>query len=204
MTSYLDRLNLRPQERRLVVIAGVAVFIVLNWAFVVPRFKDWSTTQDKTAALNRKLKIYQAELARVTENKTREQKLIATGSEVQPAEQAILLQRTLQSLVQSSHIIVRDWGKPTVVKPVNQQTNVFFEELNQSINITAGEGDLVDFFFNLGADKSMIRVGGLELYPATAGTNLEGRVTLVASYPKKVEPKAKPAATAAVTPAKKP
>ena len=40
MTSYLDRLNLRPFEKRLVVGVGAVLFLVLNAWFVVPHFSD--------------------------------------------------------------------------------------------------------------------------------------------------------------------
>ena len=42
MTSYLDRLNLRPFEKRLVVGVGAVLFVVLNAWFVVPHFSDLS------------------------------------------------------------------------------------------------------------------------------------------------------------------
>ena len=40
MTRLLDRLNLRPQERRIVIFAAVAVFAALNWFFVKPYFGE--------------------------------------------------------------------------------------------------------------------------------------------------------------------
>ena len=40
MTSYLDRLNLRPFEKRLVVGVGAVLFVVLNAWFVFPHFSD--------------------------------------------------------------------------------------------------------------------------------------------------------------------
>ena len=39
MNSYLDKLNLRPQERRLLVLVGLIVFVVLNFWFVRPHFR---------------------------------------------------------------------------------------------------------------------------------------------------------------------
>ena len=38
MTSILDKLNLSPQERRLVVIVAIVVFIVLNVWLIWPEF----------------------------------------------------------------------------------------------------------------------------------------------------------------------
>ena len=39
--SLFDKLNLRPNERRLVIIVLIVVFIILNFIFVWPRFGDW-------------------------------------------------------------------------------------------------------------------------------------------------------------------
>ena len=47
MSSYLDRLNLRPFEKRLVVGVGVVLFIVVNAVFVVPHFSDLSQARER-------------------------------------------------------------------------------------------------------------------------------------------------------------
>ena len=41
MTQFLDQLNLRPNERRVVVVVGLVLFIMLNLWLVRPRFHDW-------------------------------------------------------------------------------------------------------------------------------------------------------------------
>jgi len=40
MNTFLDKLNLRPQERRLVVMGSAALFIVLQFWLVWPHFND--------------------------------------------------------------------------------------------------------------------------------------------------------------------
>src|SRR5208282_1928997 len=40
MNSFLDQLNLTPQERRIVVAIAVVVFVVLNLLLVWPHFSD--------------------------------------------------------------------------------------------------------------------------------------------------------------------
>ena len=40
MTSFFDKLNLRPGEPRLLVLVGLAGFVVLNVIFVWPRFGE--------------------------------------------------------------------------------------------------------------------------------------------------------------------
>ena len=66
MTSYLDRLNLRPFEKRLVVGVGAVLFLVLNAWFVVPHFSDLSKARDNRAEALKKLDSWQAEIDQMT------------------------------------------------------------------------------------------------------------------------------------------
>ena len=204
MTSYFDRLNLRPQERRLVVLSGTMFFVMLNLWFVKPHFRDWRDLGDRLNTANSKLKRYQAEATRLPEYETLRKDLEAAGANVLPAGQSLLLLRTVQLLTLSNHVYVSVWGKAAEVKPTGQQTNSFIEEWNLTLRFNAGESDLVDFLYNLGAGNSLIRVGSMELYPGPAVTNLEGSLTLVATYQKREETKKPAPPRAAVTPAKKP
>jgi hypothetical protein len=203
MTSYFDRLNLRPQERRLVVLSGTMFFVMLNLWFVKPHFKDWRDLGDRLEASSGKLKRFQAEASRLTEYDSKRKELESAGANVLPAGQSLLLLRTVQTLTSSSHINVPNWGSPSYVKPTGQQTNTFIEEWNLTLRFVAGESDLLDFLYSLGTGNSLIRVGSLELYPGPTATNLEGSLTLVATYQKKDEPK-NPAPRAVATPVKQP
>ena len=62
MTSYLDRLNLRPFEKRLVVGVGAVLFVVLNAWFVVPHFSDLSEARDRRLKALKKLDEWQIEI----------------------------------------------------------------------------------------------------------------------------------------------
>ena len=62
MTGYLDRLNLRPFEKRLVVGVGAVFFLVLNAWFVVPHFSDLSKARDNREEALKKLDRWQAEI----------------------------------------------------------------------------------------------------------------------------------------------
>ena len=50
--SIFDKLNLRPQERRLVVIVGLIIFVLLNMWFVWPYFDDWGRVRGEIARAN--------------------------------------------------------------------------------------------------------------------------------------------------------
>ena len=50
MSTSLDSLNLRPQEKRILVVIAVVVFVVLNLVLVVPRFKDYGKIKEQLKA----------------------------------------------------------------------------------------------------------------------------------------------------------
>ena len=59
MTNPLDKLNLRPFEKRLVVGVLVVVFIVINAVFVFPYFSEWSKVQWRMSQAKDKLEKWQ-------------------------------------------------------------------------------------------------------------------------------------------------
>jgi Tfp pilus assembly protein PilO len=205
MTSFMDRWNLRPQERRLVVVVAAVFFVMLNIWFVWPYFKEWQTVEDQRERNQRTLNRYRMEIANAPAYETKLSKLEADGgAKVLPAEQSIDFLRTVQSLAKSNHVEITRSGQPIKSAAVN--TNSFFEEVSLPIDVTTAEKDLVDFLYELGSGNSMIRVRDLQLSPGSTGTNLSGRITLVASYQKAVEkpstqaPEAKVSSAPAVQP----
>src|SRR5437879_4010008 len=62
MSSLFDKLNLRPQERRLVVIVAIVVFVVLNFWLVIPMFGEYGKYERRTLDANATLKKYQDEI----------------------------------------------------------------------------------------------------------------------------------------------
>ena len=62
MNSLFDKLNLRPNERRLVIGVALGVFIILNWIFVWPRFGDWGRLQKRQREADDLLRRFRAEV----------------------------------------------------------------------------------------------------------------------------------------------
>jgi hypothetical protein len=178
----LDRLNLRPQERRFVVIAGLVVFLVINIWFVWPHFGDWGIVQNRTAQTQRTLKLYQDEIARVPSYQAKQAKLQAQGSDV--LSQELDLQRNIQAKATSSGVLVTRWDPRG--KSGGSKTNQFFEEQLLTIDCTTGPKELVTFLVDVAAGNSMIRVREMNLRPDGSQTKLLANITFVASYQKKV------------------
>jgi hypothetical protein len=186
MTTFLDRWNLQPQERRLVVIVAAILFGMLNLWFVWPHFKDWQQVKDGREQAQRKLGRYTNEVARVPEYERKLKVLEKLGSPVIPSEQTLDFYRAVQTLGKLKGVRIDQQGQPTAVKETTGNTNSFFEKLTLNIRVTTGESELVDFLYELGEGNSMIRVADMRLNPAPGAnpTNLSGTITLVASYQK--------------------
>ena len=191
MTGYLDRLNLRPFEKRLVVGVGAVLFLVLNAWFVVPHFSDLSRAKKQREETLEKLKGWQAEIDQKGKYDLGIKRIIQESQEVPTEDQQNQFARAIQNQQAQSGVGIPSFGRTTT------QTNQFFLELTQLISVQSGEAQLVDFLYNLGSGNSLIRVRDLSLRPDAPRQQLSGSVKLVASYqknpPKKTAPSASPA-----------
>lgn len=188
MTNPLDKLNLRPFERRLVVGVLLLVFlIVVIW--ICPRPSDWHEAQYRLADARAKLATYQAAIAQKADYEKKIHAFETEGaSPVAPDDQANQFLRTVQNQAAVSGVSILSISRQTTA------TNVFFLEQRQTFTVQATEEQLVDFLFQLGSGDSIIRARGLSLRPNPARQQLSGNIDLVASYQK--NPAAKKTAAA--------
>jgi type II secretory pathway component PulM len=187
MTSYLDRLNLRPFEKRLVVGVGAILFVVLNAWFVWPHFSDLSDAKWRRAQALKKLEGWQAEIDQTKKYQAGINRMIKASQEVPTEEQQNQFARTIQNQQVQSGVGIQNFGRTTT------RTNQFFLELTQMLIVESGEAQLVDFLYSLGAGNSLIRVRDLGLKPNAVRQALSGNINLVASYQKNPPKKPAPA-----------
>lgn len=203
MKSFFDKLNLRPQERRMVVIVGIVIFIVINVVFVRPIFGEYGRTMNDMSKAQQQLNRYQTEINKKPQYERQLHELESSGSFVAQEEQASKLMGDVTSQAALSGVTVTRYD-PTP-RGASGKTNSFFEEQTMSISVNMGEKELIDFLYNLGSGGSLVRVRNLNLSPEVPNRyRLQGNLTLVESFQKK--PPAKSAATAstASAPAKSP
>ncbi|KAB2657626.1 MAG: hypothetical protein DVB32_08170 [Verrucomicrobia bacterium] len=198
MNSLLDKLNLRPQERRIVVGVGVLVFVVLNLLFVMPHLNDLGKTELALDRARRSLQTYETEIAKTSISKERLKVLQGTGSEVLNEE--LQLQRIVQTEATTSGLMVNRYDPRPRVSIT--KTNQFFEDQFLTIDFNSDGKSLVDFLSNLALGNSMIRVREMNIKPDASQTRLVGSLLFVASYQKKQAAAPTPARLAATTPAK--
>ncbi|MBM3839231.1 MAG: hypothetical protein FJ398_14940 [Verrucomicrobia bacterium] len=197
MSSFLGKLNLRPNERRLLVFVATVVFIVLNIWLVWPRFKDWKLVKAGYEQALTEMRRYQKEIDQAPRYETKLRDLESLGSNVIPEEQELDLVRTVQNQTRQSGVFVSQQdARP---KTSSTKTNQFFEEQTLSMGIESRNEELVNFLVSLASTNSLIRVQELRLRPDNPANpmKLMGSVTLVSSYQK--NPPIKPASPAPTT-----
>lgn len=178
MKGYWE--SLRPFEKRVVMAAGVLVFIVLNAWLVWPHFSDMGNVKFRIRVAQDKLANYNAEIAKKRIYMAEVRKLEGEGLAVPPEDQALQFMNAVNAQAGTSG--VRFMGTPGRIITV---TNQFFIEKSQNFSVQGGEKQLVDFLYSLGSGESLIRVRDLGIRPEPAHHELVGTVKLVASYQKK-------------------
>jgi Tfp pilus assembly protein PilO len=194
MSSFLDKLNLQPQEKRILAAVLVVAAIVITVFFIWPKRGDLAKAGAALEKSQKTLASYQAEIARVPQYEARLRELEGQGSAVLPEEQALQLMRAVQKEAQEHKVPITSTRSGTPGATPTTSTNTFFDEQTVSIGVSTGEKELVEFLHALGSGNSMIRVRDMDLKPDPPRYRLNGSVTLVASYQKKPKIAPKPAA----------
>ncbi|HYE32317.1 MAG TPA: hypothetical protein VEH27_12870 [Methylomirabilota bacterium] len=194
--SIFDKLNLRPQERRIVVGVGVLVFVIINIMFVWPQFSQWGEVQNQMGRSQSTFDRYQKELANKPTYEKRLRSLEQEGSQVLTEE--LQLDRIIASQAASAGLILNQSQR--VPRGIGANANQFFEEQAQNITYSGGPASLVNFLVKLASDNSMMRVRELRVQPDPSQTRFSGTMTIVASFQRKAP--ATPAPRALPAPAK--
>ena len=171
-----NTLNLRPAERRLLVIVGLVVFVVVNLWFIWPHFGDLRQVKAKRAQAIQKLELYQGEIDKSPEREAEVKRLESAGSNVARADQAIELLRAIQKKASANKVSITGNSRQMT------RTNEFFIEQSQNITTLSGESELVDFLYELGSGNSTIRVRDLSIRPEPQRFQLSANIKLVSSY----------------------
>lgn len=188
-----EKLNLRPSERRLLVVVALVLFVVVNIWVVWPHFGDLSDLRFKRAKALRQLEHYREEIGKMPAREAEVKRLESAGSNVAREEQAIELLRAIQRQASAHRVSITGNSRQTT------HTNEFFVEQSQNITTLSGESELVEFLYALGSGNSTIRVRDLTIRPDPSRRSLSSNIKLVSSYRAKAparKQKPRPATTA--------
>jgi len=178
MKTLFDNLNLRPGERRLIVLVAIVTFVVLNFWFVWPHRNAWKQATDDLEAARVKLEEYSATAGELD---LTSQKLSKSGASNLMAEQeSVHLLRTIQGLTAKHEVNVNRY-EPQTESPLG--TNGMFVEITLPIQfVNTWDTNLVNFLVSVSEDESLIRVRDFRVQPNSQRNGLAGRMSLVASY----------------------
>lgn len=178
MKTLFDNLNLRPGERRLIVLVAIVTFVVLNFWFVWPHRNAWKQATDDLEAARIKLEEYSATAGELD---LTSQKLSKSGASNLMAEQeSVHLLRTIQGLTAKHEVNVNRY-EPQTESPLG--TNGMFVEITLPIQfVNTWDTNLVNFLVSVSEDESLIRVRDFRVQPNSQRNGLAGRMSLVASY----------------------
>ncbi len=181
MKHYWEQL--KPNERRVVVIVGFAFFIVLNAWFVWPHFTDLRRDLARMQAGEKTLATYQATVAHKAEYERKIRDLQnGGGSQVLPEDQAIDLMRFYDQSAIANQVQVQNNSG------VRTRTNTFFLDQEVTLNVMAREKGLVGFLYSMGTGNSMVRVRNMSLRPDQSHQQINASITIIASYQKNPPP----------------
>lgn len=211
-TTFLEQLNLTPQERRIVVIIAVVVFVVLNMLLVWPHFKDLARVRQQLAETRDTMKKFNELILKDIDPSTNgfRNQLAKLQSQQGGAvvNQQVQLQKSISDQAIKTGVNISDTRPAVTAHPL---TNAFYDEQAVRVTFECQEPQLVTFLYNIGNDPAMIRVREINLHVADANRyRLKGDALLSANYakptpvaaPKAAVPSGKPAAAPA--PAKQP
>jgi Tfp pilus assembly protein PilO len=199
-TTLFDKLNLRPQERRLVVIVSLVVFILLNMWFVFPFFGEWGKVQNDLGKDSSTLDRYRKEIARKAQYDRKQRDLEQTGSEMLNSENDFM--RIITSQAASAGVYLTD-QRALAASGIGTRTNQFFQEQSISVQLNSGGKEIVDFLVGIAAQNMMIRVREMSLRPEPPQnpTKLVGSIVFAGNYARpQTNANTRAARTAAVAP----
>jgi uncharacterized protein len=201
-SSFLDQLNLTPQERRIVVVIAVIVFVVLNLLLVWPHFKDLGRVRGELEQTRKTIIKDNNAILKDNDPKDGYKKELAQLQRQQGGgvmDHQIQLQKTISDQAIKSGVNVSD-TRPAGA--VSAETNAFYDEQDVRITFESEESQLITFLYNIGNDPAMIRVSELNLRPADANRyRLKGDALLSANYARKAPVTASTSAAPGAKPA---
>jgi hypothetical protein len=175
MKRYLEQL--KPLERRWLAGIAFVVFVVLNYWFVWPHFKEWDLDKKKMETSLNTLAKFHTELNHKSEYDRKIRDLESQES-VPPEDQVIEFDRFYNNRARENKVLIMNSSRPTT------RSNAFFLEHEVSLSVQAGEKELVNFLYSLGDTNSLVRVRAMSLRPDGPHQLLNANVTIVASYQK--------------------
>jgi hypothetical protein len=195
--SAMAQLNLRPNERRILVAIGFLIFVVLNWTFVRPLFGQWDKAQKELEAARKTQQAYQTEIAKAPTYKALEEELRREGNEV--LSEQLQLQRIVVEQHAAAAGIVPSILPISAASATSSKASDFFENQVLRLDFSTYSTNFVEWLVALATGNNAIRVEDMTLKPDTTGQKISGTIKFVASYKRKTPARSAPSASTTTT-----
>ena len=186
MIETLDRMGIRPQERRSVILLLLTFLIIgtIAWLMMGPKLLQLQTSRDQYREENKEA----ANLVELRDTLQMEvETLLAESGMVSDGRQAQKLMEDIESKARRSGLnFTRDGGGQ-----VASRGNQDFEETRRTVSFQSSLVDLVEFLNNVSEGQNMIRVSAMTVQPTVDRQQVKVDLTFVASYPKPAADKSK-------------
>ena len=181
MIEALNRIGVRPQERRAAILLLLGFLVVGNvvWLFIGPELLKLQASRKDFEEKNKAM----ATLPDLVEKLDNDVKtLTAETGDVTDGRHAQQLMREIDSKARRMNLnFTRSRGQ---AGSSSRKKNQDFEEVQRAVTFQSDLIDLVGFLKKISEGKSMIRVSKMVIKPTPERKNLNVDLTFVASYPK--------------------
>ena len=181
MIEALNRIGVRPQERRAAILLLLGLLVVGNvvWLFIGPELLKLQASRKDFEEKNKAM----ATLPDLVEKLDNDVKtLTAETGDVTDGRHAQQLMREIDSKARRMNL---NFTKSTGQQgSSSRKKNQDFEEVQRAVTFQSDLIDLVGFLKKISEGKSMIRVSKMVIKPTPERKNLNVDLTFVASYPK--------------------
>ena len=195
MSGLIDRLQLRPQERRIIVAGAVVLFLLLNLWFVWPHFGSYARFHVQRLENDTKLSTYLLEIGRTNDYFARLGSLEKEGSGIVTDNNDLAVQNTLTAVARANGLNIPFNRVP---QTGHGRTNEYFDQITFAAPIPPTAPDsLVNLLVSVASNQVVMRIKELDLRPSDVSRyRLAGNLKVVASFQKKSLTGAEPAKTA--------
>jgi hypothetical protein len=175
MKKFWDQL--KPQERRWLIVIGCIVFVTMNYFFVWPHFKEWSANTARMGAARDNMAKYSAEIAHKNDYEHKIHTISPEEQSIAPEDQAVHFEEGFRDKAVQNGVQIQSTSRPST------RMDDFTVEQRETIQALTGEKNLVDYLYSLGSSGSSVRVESMSLRPVDLNRyQLHADLTLVESY----------------------
>ena len=178
MIEALNRIGVRPQERRAVILLLLGFLVVGNvvWLFMGP---DLFKLQSSLKVFENKAMAALPDLVEKLENEVKT--LTAETGAVTDGRHAQQLVKNIDSKARRMQL---NFTRSKELGSSSRKKDQDFLEAKRQVTFQSDLIDLVVFLKKIAEDKSMIRVSKMDIKPTRDRQNLAVDLTFTASYPK--------------------